>query len=164
MRWDLRSRSLIFLAAMAMFVAGCAGQDGFGQKQTVGGLGGAALGGLLGSQFGSGTGKLVTTAAGVLIGALAGSEIGKSLDRADRAYANAAVNQAHAAPIGDTITWNNARSGNSGTVTPVRDGTSSSGQYCREFQQSITVAGKTQQGYGIACQQPDGTWRILEQR
>ena len=71
--------------------AGCAQQDQYGPKQGVGTLGGAALGGLLGSQFGSGRGKLVTTAVGVLIGALAGSEVGKSLDRADRVYADKAI-------------------------------------------------------------------------
>jgi len=155
------SKSIALLAMLAFF-AGCAPQDRYGPKQTVGTLGGAALGGLLGSQFGGGTGKLATTAAGVFIGALVGSEIGRSLDRADRAYARAAVNQAQTAPIGETITWENPRSGNSGAVTPVRDGTSSSGQYCREFQQTITVGGKRQQGYGVACRQPDGTWRIVQ--
>lgn len=154
----------VALAIAVLAAGGCAEQDRYGPKQGIGTLGGAALGGLLGSQFGSGTGKLATTAAGVLIGALAGSEVGKSLDRADRAAANRAVNQAHTAPIGETITWRNPESRNHGTVTPVREGTSDSGRYCREFQQSVTVAGKTQQGYGIACRQPDGTWRIVNQR
>ena len=149
--------------AVALFAAAGCAEQGYGTKQTVGGLGGAALGGLLGSQFGSGTGKVAATAVGVFIGALAGSEIGRSLDRADRIYADKAVSRAHTAPIGETITWNNPKSGNRGTVTPVRDGTSASGQYCREFQQSITVGGKRQQGYGIACRQPDGAWRIVQQ-
>lgn len=143
-------------------MTGCAEQDRYGTKQTVGTLSGAALGGLLGAQFGSGKGQLATTAIGVLIGALAGSEIGKSLDRADRLAANDAINKAHSAPIGETITWNNPDSGNFGTVTTTREGTSSSGQYCREFQQSITVGGETQQGYGVACRQPDGAWRIMQ--
>lgn len=152
----------LLAASIVVAAAGCADQRRHGEKQTVGTLGGAALGGLLGAQFGSGTGKLVSTAVGVLIGALAGSEAGKSLDRADRLYADRAVSRAHAAPVGETITWKNPDNGNRGSVTPVREGTSSSGRYCREFQQSITVAGRTQQGFGIACQQPDGTWRILQ--
>ena len=157
-----RRRWVITIAVIAGLATatGCA-EQGYGPKQGVGTLGGAALGGLLGSQFGSGQGKLVTTAIGVLIGALAGSEVGKSLDRADRVYADKAVSRAHAAPIGETITWNNPKSGNHGAITPVRDGTSHEGRYCREFQQSITVGGKTQQGYGIACRQPDGAWRIV---
>lgn len=36
-----------------------------------------------------------------------------------------------------------------------------SGQPCREFQQTIVVAGQQQQGYGTACRQPDGSWRIV---
>jgi surface antigen len=154
--WAVRLAVLAGLVA----TAGCA-EQGYGAKQGVGTLGGAALGGLLGAQFGSGTGKLATTAVGVLIGALAGSEVGKSLDRADRGYADQAVSRAHAAPLGETITWNNPQNGNRGTVTPVRDGTSTAGSYCREFQQSVTVGGKTQQGYGTACRQPDGSWRIV---
>jgi hypothetical protein len=32
---------------------------------------------------------------------------------------------------------------------------------CREFKQAITVGGKTQQGVGTQCLQPDGTWRVV---
>ncbi len=149
-------------AMIALMAVGCA-ESGYGPKRTVGGLAGAALGGLLGAQFGSGAGQLAATGAGVLIGGLIGSEIGRSMDEVDRIKANEAVNRAHSAPVGETIAWNNPRSGNSGTVTPLRDGTSTSGRYCREFQQSITVAGETEEGYGIACRQPDGSWRILQQ-
>jgi surface antigen len=72
------------------------------------------------------------------------------------------VTEAHQAPLGETIVWNNPDSGRSGTVTPVRDGSSSSGLYCREFQQTITVSGRTETAYGTACRQPDGTWKIVE--
>lgn len=154
---------LIAVAAAVLVLGACAQGDRPGQKQTFGTLGGAALGGLVGAQFGSGTGQLATTAAGVLIGALLGSEAGKSLDRADRLAANRAVSKAHTAPMGEKITWKNPKTGNHGEVIPVREGTSESGRYCREFQQSITVNGKLQQGYGIACRQPDGSWRIVQQ-
>jgi hypothetical protein len=33
---------------------------------------------------------------------------------------------------------------------------------CREFQQTITVGGTPQAGYGTTCQQPDGTWRVAD--
>ena len=154
-------RSIIAAGAIALTTAGCLGSTGYGPKQTVGGLGGAALGGFLGSQFGSGTGKLAFTAAGAVLGGLAGSEIGRALDDNDRRQAARANQLARAAPIGQTITWNNPDSGNYGSVTPTRDGTHSSGAYCREFQQSMTVGGRTQNGYGTACRQPDGSWEIL---
>ncbi len=156
----MRYKGIAVATAIALAVAGCA-ESGYGPKQTFGGLTGAALGGLLGAQFGSGDEQLAWTGAGVFIGALVGSEIGRSMDEVDRMRANEAVVRSQSAPIGETITWNNPESGNYGSVTPVRDGTSASGAYCREFQHSITVGGRKERGYGIACQQPDGTWRIV---
>ena len=32
---------------------------------------------------------------------------------------------------------------------------------CREFQQTITVGGRTETAYGTACRQPDGDWKIV---
>jgi surface antigen len=73
-----------------------------------------------------------------------------------------AEQRAYAAPIGEAIVWNNPNSGNSGTVTPVRDGRSTAGSYCREFQTEVTVGGQREKAHGVACQQPDGSWRIVE--
>ena len=157
----MKLQTVAAVVVIAFSVAACEGQN-VGTKQAVGGLGGAALGGLLGSQIGSGRGQLVATGAGVLLGALVGSSIGKSLDDVDRLKADQAYSQAKAAPVGQTITWNNPNSGNSGSVTPVRDGTSSTGAYCREFQQTVTVGGRTENAYGTACRQPDGSWKIVQ--
>ena len=63
------------------------------------------------------------------------------------------------APVGETIHWKDDTV--SGSVRVVREGTSSSGRYCREFQQKITIGGKSEDAYGTACQQPDGAWEIL---
>jgi surface antigen len=35
------------------------------------------------------------------------------------------------------------------------------GRYCREYQSVITVGGGVRDGYGTACYEPDGTWRIV---
>lgn len=51
---------------------------------------------------------------------------------------------------------------NYGTVTPTRDGYSSAGRYCREYQQTIVVGGRNESAYGTACQQPDGSWEIVD--
>jgi surface antigen len=32
---------------------------------------------------------------------------------------------------------------------------------CREYTSTITVAGQPSQQVGTACQQPDGSWRIV---
>lgn len=131
-------------------------------KQDIGAVTGAVLGGLAGSQMGKGSGQLWATGAGAVLGGLMGSEIGASLDRADQMAMQRAQTTAYAAPIGETIKWNNPESGNTGTITPMKDGTSSSGRYCREYQTTVTVGGKQQQGYGTACQQPDGSWEVVK--
>ena len=154
-------KSLIAALAMLALLPACQAQN-IGTKEGVGTLGGAAVGGLLGSQIGGGTGKLIATAGGVLLGGWLGNEIGSSLDNADRSAASSAEYRAFSAPVGQQITWNNPQSGNSGTIVPVRDGYASNGAYCREFQQTITVGGKHTQGYGKACQQPDGSWKIVQ--
>jgi surface antigen len=145
-------------AALAVSVAGCESLGG--QKQTGGALLGAAAGGLAGAQFGGGSGKIAAAAVGTLLGALVGSEVGRSLDKADLAYANQANQRAQVAPMNQTIQWSNPESGNYGTVTPVREGQTQTGNYCREFQQTVTIGGKTESAYGTACRQPDGTWKV----
>lgn len=139
-------------------LSGCLGT---GPKESAGTLGGAAAGGLLGSQIGGGSGKLVATGVGTLLGAFVGREIGASLDKADQTHATQAATRAYAAPVGERITWNNPQSGNSGMVVSTRDGWSSTGNYCREFQQTVSVGGRTEQAYGTACKQPDGSWKIV---
>ncbi len=147
------------LIAVGLVLGAC---EGAGQKQMGGTLVGAAAGGLLGAQFGRGGGQLAAVAAGTLLGALLGSEVGKSLDKADQLHAQQAAGQAHTAPIGETVAWNNPESGHSGTVTPIRDGTNTqTGAYCREYQTTVTVGGKTEEAYGTACRQPDGSWKIV---
>lgn len=38
---------------------------------------------------------------------------------------------------------------------------SNSGQVCREYQTTVVIGGVQQPGYGTACQQPDGSWRVV---
>lgn len=157
----MKKFGLVLMSLAALSVGACNTTQNMGTKQAVGGVGGAVLGGLAGSQIGKGSGQLWATGAGVLLGGLLGSEIGSSLDQADMAYANQANRRAYTAPIGETVRWNNPDSGNYGTITPTRDGYSSAGRYCREYQQTIVVNGQNQSGYGQACQQPDGSWEIV---
>lgn len=76
----------------------------------------------------------------------------------ERAHEQAQI-AATTAPVGETIIW---REGNaSGSVTATREGTSTAGRYCREFQQKVTIGGHTEQAYGTACMQPDGSWEVV---
>lgn len=147
--------SLSFLVACDQNTYG-----GAGPKQSVGTLGGAVAGGLLGSQVGGGSGRLWATGAGVLLGAIVGSEIGKSLDRADRVYMGQTTYRAlESGPSGHPARWINPDTGHYGSVTP-QPAYQQGGLQCREYTQTINVGGRSEQAYGTACRQQDGSWQI----
>ena len=131
-----------------------------GPKTGVGAALGAAGGGLIAAATG-GSGAAI--AGGVLLGGLAGGAIGSVLDDQDRRTAAFTTERAlETAPAGQMSTSRNPDSGNSGSVTPVRTyQDAGSGEYCREFEQTVTVGGERQRGFGTACRQPDGTWRVV---
>ncbi len=150
---------LVVTIALFLSLAACA--NGAGQKQIGGTLLGGALGALAGSQIGSGTGQLAAVALGALGGAFLGGEVGKSLDRADRSSMRRTAHRAlETNRTGATATWNNPDSGHSGTVTPTRTFQTASGQFCREYQQTVTIGGRAESAYGTSCRQSDGSWRI----
>lgn len=154
----MKFRRLAMIVALTLIVAACANAGG--PKQIGGGLLGGGLGALAGSQIGSGRGQLA--AVGTLLGALLGSEAGKSLDRADQLFMQQAMQRGlETAPSGSTSSWVNPDNGNSGTFTPTRTFQTAEGRYCREFQGSVTIGGKTEQAYGNACRGPDGSWQII---
>jgi len=62
---------------------------------------------------------------------------------------------------GTVSTWTDPDTGHIGSVVPVETWQASDGSYCREYQQTITIGGQTTEGYGTACRQPDGSWKIV---
>lgn len=132
-------------------------------KSDVGTLLGAAGGGVLGSQIGGGKGRTIAIIGGTLLGAALGNSVGNSLDRADMNYYNQTSQRAlESGQPGQSFPWQNAETGNSGVVTPSNYYRNDNGQYCREYSQRITVGGRTEEGYGTACRQADGTWQIVQ--
>jgi surface antigen len=151
--------AFVLLVSTAFLLTACV-TDGK-QKQTAGTILGGIGGAVLGSQIGGGSGRIIATVVGTLGGALIGSEIGRSLDENDKIEMKKAETKAHVALVGHTVTWNNPDSGNSGTVTPVREGKSTkTGATCREYQTTVNVDGKAQEAFGMACQQLDGSWKV----
>lgn len=159
MKQGFSGKAAALIVAAGLGLAGCA--QGQGTNETVGGIGGAVLGGLLGSQVGGGSGRLVATGAGVLLGAIAGSAIGRTMDEVSKQKMQRTT-QATLEHVADdnTSTWNNPNKQTSGTVTPVETYQRDDGRYCREYQQTVTIGGKTEEAYGTACRQPDGSWEI----
>lgn len=130
-----------------------------GTNGILGGLGGAVVGGLLGSTIGGGSGRTLATIGGALAGGLVGNNLATQLSCQDRSYLGNSTERS--LNTGQPVSWKNPDTGTYGNVTPVRSYNSDSGQYCREFQQTIYVDGKKEHGYGTACRQPDGSWKIV---
>lgn len=123
--------------------------------QVVGGVGGAVIG----SQIGQGTGQIAAAVGGTLLGVLIGGAVGRSLDQADYACAGQILEYA---PNNRAIVWQNPQTGGSYRMVPT-NAYQADGRYCREYTSTATVAGRTQQIYGTACRQPDGSWQIVSQ-
>ena len=148
-------RTLAIMLAAAI-VAGCGIP-----KEEVGAVVGAGLGGLAGSLIGDGGGKLVAVDVGTMLGAIIGGETGKSLDRADRMAMQQATYEAlDYGESGSSSTWTNPDSGNSGEIVPQPAIRRADNRYCREFRETVTIAGEKQQAFGTACRQANGSWKI----
>lgn len=168
----MKPSKFLGLILVAALISGCQQNGPPGQgvlsggsvnKEDIGTLGGAVAGGIIGSNIGKGKGAIAGTIAGTLLGAAIGNSVGKSLDNADLAAYNATSQRAmETAQPGQTLPWRNPQTGNYGSITPTNYYQNTSGEYCREYSQTIVVGGQKQQGYGKACRQADGSWRIVE--
>ena len=82
----------------------------------------------------------------------------RSWPERSRIYHRDAYSAALSGPIGESYGWDDGV--DHGAVTAVRDGQSGD-KYCREFLQEVEIAGRMERVYGAACQEPDGSWRIV---
>ena len=153
-----------FAAIVAFGVAACAAtpETGQGAKENTGTLMGALAGGLIGSQFGGGTGERVAAGlAGAAIGGMIGNRIGAGMDDEDKKLAYAAQVQAlESGRSGAAVPWRNPDSGRYGSVVPGR-AYQANGLQCRQYAHTIYIDGQPQIARGNACRNPDGTWTVV---
>ena len=125
-------------------------------NQNIGTALGAAVGGLLGSQFGGGSGKTIMTIAGVLGGGVLGNQIGAGMDQGDRGCYAQTLDQA---PAGQTVAWHNPDNNRDYRVTPQKD-FKRKGRRCRQVTTEATIDGQPQTVEAVACRQKDGSWKF----
>lgn len=138
-------------------------EPGADSARTTATVAGAVLGGLLGSAFGSGDGKIIAIGAGAVAGGLLGHQFGASLDCDDQRYHKEAAHQSlETQPSGGSTTWQNPDNGHSGSVTPLRTYRKDDGTYCREFEQAVLAGAREERATGTACRTPEATWQIVD--
>jgi surface antigen len=88
-------------------------------------------GGVVGNQFGQGSGRVAATAAGVVIGGMIGNRIGRNMDTDDRRMAVAAEYRAlEYGQTGAAMPWNNPGTRHRGQIVP-GSYYSEGGRFCR---------------------------------
>ncbi len=142
----------IILSAL-LVLSGCESPQ---TREQAGMIIGGVLGGVVGSEIGGGDGRTAAIIIGSLIGSSIGGSIGRSMDETDR------LKTAHALETvrtGVQSSWRNPDSGNRYSVVPTRTYESTSGP-CREYTVDAMIGGKSEQVFGTACRQEDGSWKI----
>ena len=142
--------------AAALATSGCSTYQG--QSEQAGMVIGGVLGGVLGNQVGGGRGRTAAIIAGTMAGAAIGGAIGRTMDEVDRMRTAATLENVR---TGVSSSWRNPDTGYRYTVTPTETYETSSGP-CREYVIDAEIGGRTEQVYGTACRQPDGSWRIQQ--
>lgn len=118
---------------------------------------GGVIGGVIGSQVGDGRGNTAAIIIGTIAGSMIGRHVGESMDDRDRMKTAMVLNDSR---TGEATSWVNPDTGHRYTVKPTRTYEESGGP-CREFQLDATVSGQASQDvYGTACLQADGSWIV----
>lgn len=149
-----RYANVLIVSCMALLLAACSNVP---SKQDQGVIIGAIVGGLLGHQVGGGSGKVLATMGGALIGGAIGGKIGQTMDDVDRMNTAAALENVR---TGVPSAWQNPDTGYDYVVTPTSTYVDGDGP-CREYTLDASIGGKTEQIYGTACRQTDGSWQIV---
>lgn len=153
-------KSFASLLIVALLASGCA-TDMYGNQQgfapTVGAVGGGAISGLACSRLGRGNGKIAITAACALAGGIAGLGIGNAIDRSNAQQHDTMFRS----PPGSQFRYQDPQTGGRGNLLMLQPTADATGSYCREFQHEAYVGGRMERMHGRACQQPDGSWRIV---
>lgn len=149
-----RNSRLAMAACLALTLVACSTAP---TKQDQGVLIGAIAGGILGHQVGGGSGQVLATMVGTVAGAMIGGSIGRQMDETDRLNTAAALENVR---TGVPSSWVNPDTGYEYVVTPTNTYDSGTGP-CREYTMDATIGGKTEQVYGTACRQADGSWKVV---
>ncbi len=125
-------------------------------------IAGALIGGLLGNAVGRGGGRGGATIAGVVVGGTLGAALTRNLDCDDRSYAYKTYSDGfNSGRPNSAYQWRNPKNGHYGDFRVADYYNDPDGFRCANYTQQIFINGRPQAASGRACQQPDGTWTIV---
>jgi len=152
-------KNTLVIGAVILAMSGTVTHAQMGPKESGGTVGGALIGGILGSAFGgSGAGRVVGGLAGAAVGGFIGNRIGASLDEEDRrAMANSTRS---AMTSGSARSFSNRKTGVRGSAKVIGNSRNASNQPCRTVQQEVVLKdGSVVRDTVTGCKGPNG-WSV----
>jgi surface antigen len=129
------------------------------------GLLGAGLGGLFGNQFGHGGGRDLFIIGGALVGGILGTNIGNSLEYT-HSYPTSAGSEArtygYPPPVYVETGYQPNYVAPSAPPPPALVGYGDYGLGCRRFIRDTVIDDEPTEVFVTACQQPDGSWQVVQ--
>ncbi len=143
-------------------LAACSWNDSRTEK--LGTAVGGVLGVIVGSKVGGGTGRTIAMVVGGTLGAMWGHDVAKELSEIDQIFMErTTADTLEYGKPGESQTWSNPDSGNSGTVSANEPYTNTNGENCREFETTVNVDGESQTATATACRTKNGEWHVVDE-
>jgi surface antigen len=152
-------KNKLFIGILVLTVSGAAAHAQMGPKESGGTVGGALIGGVLGSALGgSGAGRIVGGVAGAAVGGFIGNRIGASLDEEDRRAMSRSTRSAMTS--GSSSQFANKKTGVKGSAKVISNTRNASGQACRTVAQEVVLKdGSVVRDQVTGCKGPNG-WAV----
>jgi len=145
----------------ALPLAGCQTveqETGLNRNTQAGALGGAAFGGIVAALAGANPAWI---AASVIMGGVAGGALGNYLGKEDtEKHVETNLNALNTLGAGQTASWSDNQTGNSGSTTVDRVFTAANGQSCKAYTETVRTAQRNVTEQATACRQSDGSWKV----
>jgi Ni/Co efflux regulator RcnB/surface antigen len=133
------------------------------QPDPAGALVGAVIGGLLGNAAGGRRDQGAATFAGIIAGGAIGASLTSKMSCEDRSYAYRTYAQGFGAGRANaSYEWRNPDNGDYGRFKVLDYYEDEDNFRCAVYNQTVYIGGRPQEAHGRACQQPDGTWAIID--
>ena len=100
-------------------------------------------------------------AASIILGGVAGGAIGDHLRKSDtEKHAETNLRALDSLGKGQSESWSDARTRNSGSTTVTNVAADPDGNTCKSYVETVRTGPKTVTKDGMACRAPGGTWRV----
>jgi len=126
-------------------------------KEDAGSILGLIIGGVVGNQFGGGSGKIVATYVGAVGGSIFGASIGRDLDELDKRKISDSLEKYK---TNHSNSWRNPDTKVHYTVTPVKTYYVEESRPCRNFTIDARIDGNYEKVKSTACRDKYGNWTM----